>query len=325
MKICRTSPSWVGVFSRRTRRRALAGDDNRESTRHRPAAGRLALAGIAVALLARCSPEKPAGPGADYAGAKDDFAKGQSVSYDKAVATLETLGDANPPNAYTDRARVLRAVILAGRVEADLKLSDDYAKGAEVTKNPQARSDDSRLRQDTLQLGAEQALKLGQLAMDLTKGGTFPKDLSLDALPGPAPPASIPALDKVREGLAIGPDDHAEAALDAQRLAIADALADLVRADRDTARSKMTAGPVPLSSTEFALFLTKELVAGASLFDKKHLNNPTRFKLIAGVADGTANAAAAALKQTPDADQAKRLKKLQDQIKSGVKASSMVV
>ncbi|HUI42137.1 MAG TPA: hypothetical protein VL523_09220 [Terriglobia bacterium] len=323
MKTRCSSPSRGYAFAGRARHRRLAGDATRNLPR-RSSAFPLALAGLTVAILASCSPpaQTPTGPAAEFAAARDNFAKGQNASYDKALDALEALGDANPPNAYTDRARVLRAVIVAGKIEADLKLSEAYAKGAAVTRNDVARSADSRLRLDSQQAGAELALRLGQVVMDLTKGGTLPRNLSLDApYPSPDPPATIAALEKMKEGLPVGPEDLTQASLDAQHIAIADALAEVLHGDRDNAKSKLSAGPVPLNNAEFALFLTKEVMAGASLYDKKHLDDPTRFKLMAGVADGAAKAGAAALAGSPDAGQAKRLKKLQDQIKAGIKAS----
>jgi hypothetical protein len=302
---------------------ARSSDFPREPRLHFTALVELACVGAALAVLASCSPpvEQPTGPAGDYARAKEDFAKGTVASYDRALHTLEGMDNVSKPNNYTDRARVLRAVILAAKVDADLRLTEAYAKGAAATKDSQLKEAFSQQREDTLQSAGEIALDFGQLAMTLTKGGALPKNLSLDApFPSPPPPATVAAVEKIKEGLEVGQNDQLEAARDELRAAVAGILTDLVHGDNTSAASKLSAGPVPVSAQDFALFLTKELVAGASFFDKKHLDDPSRYKLMAGVAAGAAQAADAALKETPDPAEAKLLKQLQDQIKNGLKS-----
>jgi hypothetical protein len=284
----------------------------------------LVLAVAAVSMMTRCSTPAaaPSGPGGVYDRAKQNFAKGQTESFDKALDSLEALTNADQPSDYAPRARVLRAVILSGEMEGYKTLFEAYGKGADTTKNPQYKAEYTSLYRDTMRRSAELALGLGEVTMQLTKGGAIAKDLSLEA-PYPAePPDSIPALDHVRQGLQIGRVDEEDAALMAPRIGVADALAEVVHGDHAKAKSQLSAGPVTLNGADFALFLGEQVTTGASLYDKKHINDPGRFKVLTDVASGAVEAASAALKTSPDPDQAKRLKKLQDRIKASVKAQS---
>jgi hypothetical protein len=58
---------------------------------------------------------------------------------------------------------------------------------------------------------------------------------------------------------------------------------------------------------------------GASLYDRKHLHDSQKLKLLCGVADEAAQAALAGLKETPNPDKEKEVKKLQDKIKTVLK------
>ncbi|HEY6370114.1 MAG TPA: hypothetical protein VIX37_06025, partial [Candidatus Sulfotelmatobacter sp.] len=58
----------------------------------------------------------------------------------------------------------------------------------------------------------------------------------------------------------------------------------------------------------------------ASLYDKKHIGDPGKYKQLIAVVDGLGQAAAAALQQSPDPEAEKRLKTLQDQTKAALKA-----
>jgi hypothetical protein len=292
---------------------------------HSPAVYRLALALAALFVAIRCSTPAaaPAGPAGVYERAKQSFAKGQTESYDKALDSLDTLTNADPPNDYTVRARVLRAVILSGQMEGYKTLFEAYGKGAETTKNTDNRAEYTGLHRDTLRRGAELALGLGEVTMQLTKGGTIAKQLSLEApYPSSEPGDSIPALDRVKQGLKTGRTDQEDAAIEAPRIGVADALAQVVGGDRAKAKSQLSAGPVTLNGADFALFLGEEVATGASLYDKKHINDAGRFKVLTDIANGAAQAAGAALKDSPDPDRAKRLKKLQDRIKAAIKAQA---
>lgn len=282
------------------------------------------LALLALVLMVGCSSQStaPTGPAAVYAKATQNFAKGQTESYDKALDSLRTLANADPANDYTTRARVLRAVILSGEMEGYKTLFEAYGKGAESTKNPQNRAEYTSLRRDTMRRGAELALGLGEVTMQLTKGGAIAKDLSLEA-PYPAGAAdSIPALDHVRQGLKIGTVDEEDAARQAPQIGIADALAAVVQGDRAKTKSQLGAGPVALNGADFAMFLGDEIATGASFYDKKHINDTGRFKVLTDIASGAAQAAGSALKAAPDPDRSKRLKKLQDRIKAAIKAQT---
>ena len=285
----------------------------------------LALAITAVLWMTGCSSPSAtlSGPAGVYERAKQSFAKGHTDSYDKALDSLESLTNAEQPSDYAVRARVLRAVILSGEMEGYKTLSVAYETGADTTKDPKNKTEYTSLRRDNLRRSAELALGLGEVTMQLTKGGTIPKDLKLEApYPSAEPPDSIPALDRVKQGLKIGRIDEEDAALDAPRIGVADALAAAVHGDHAKAKSQLSAGPVTLNSADFALFLCDEVATGASLYDKKHINDAGRFKVLTDIANSAAQAAGAALKDAPDPNQAKRLKKLQDRIKASVKAQA---
>lgn len=263
-----------------------------------------------------CSPpvERPTGAAAVWQNATETFAKGQ---YDKALEVLDNLNDADPPNAYTDRARVLTAVILSGQVSAYKAVTDAYAKGVEKAKDNNDRVEFGRQRTDNILRGSKLALDLGQVAMQLTKGGTLPKELVFGApYPKVDAPVSIPALSRVRDGLKIGEDDEAQIELDAPKMGVTDAVADALGTDRDGARSKLNAGPVTLDEVNFGIYLGNEVLIAADLYDPKHGNDPEKFKTLAGIADTSAQAVAALLKTNPDPAKAKRLKNLQDQVKA---------
>jgi hypothetical protein len=286
---------------------------------------RLALAFAVLAWMVRCSPPAatPTGPAGVYEKAKQQFAKGQTDNYEKALDSLESLTNADQPSDYAPRARVLRAIILSGEMEGYRTLFEAYSKGATTSKNPQDQEEYTGLRRNTLQRAAELGLHLGEVTMQLTKGGTIAKELTLEApYPGAEPPDSIPALDRVKQGLKIGRMDEDDAALIAPRIGVASALASVLHGDQAKVKSQLGSGPVNINGADFALFIGDEVTTGASFYDKKHLYDPDKFKVLTDIANGAAAAAQAALKESPNPEQTKQLKKLQDRIKASIKAQS---
>jgi hypothetical protein len=285
---------------------------------------RLVFASLALALMAGCSSSGPkaSGPGMAYESARDFFARGHSANYDHALDTLATLSTADPPNDYTDRARVLRAVILSGQFEGYRRLAEAYQKGADKATDSGVKSEYSGLYRDTLRRAGEISLTFAESAIQLTKGGQVPSGLTLDA-PYPVTLTSVSnaTLDKIEKGVKIAADEEADAALGAPGMGIAKMLSAVVGGDTDAVKSKMNAGPVPLDGAKFALLLATEMSNGASLFDKKHIYDPGKYKQLAGIAQSVNDACAAALKDSPDPDTEKNLKALQDQLKAGLKAS----
>jgi hypothetical protein len=274
---------------------------------------------LGVALLVACSPpvERPKGAAGAYLDATDMFGRAR---YDRALEFTESVASASPANAYTERARVLRAIILSGQVNGYRELGEAYSKGAEAAKNPRYKAEYQRLRHDNFQYASKLALGLAEVAQQLTQGGTISKELTLEApYPSVEGPMMIKQLGRVRDGGWIEPGDQEQVALDAPRAGIDDALAEVVRGDRFKAQTRMKAGPVKLDGAEFALFLGHQVLAGASLFDKNHMHDPQKFRVLCGIADQAAKAAGALLKDNPDPDKEKRLKKLEDQIKADAK------
>jgi len=90
---------------------------------------------LACALILSCSPpvERPTGPAGDYDDAKDMFKRGR---FDRALEFTDGLATSTPPTKFTERARVLRAVIFTGQLKSAKELAEAYSKGADQTKNP---------------------------------------------------------------------------------------------------------------------------------------------------------------------------------------------
>ena len=267
-------------------------------------------------LLAACSPPqpRPTGVAYDYDAAKDMFRKGR---FDKALDFSERSANASPPDALTERAQVLRVAILSGHVKAYKELADTYTKGSETTKNTRFKAEYQRLRHDYLQYGSRMALGLGEVAHRMTEGAKIPKEVTLEAAyPSAEGPLQVTQLARVKEGGWIEPDEQEAAAIDAARKGVDDALAEMVGGDRSKAREAMTAGPVKLNGVDFALFLAKQLLEGASLFDRKHIRDSQKLRVLANEAEETVKGALALLKESPDPAKEKAAKKIQDQIKT---------
>ena len=258
------------------------------------------------------------GPAGHYVEATSLFSKAE---FSRALDRTYDLAKASPPNEYTDRARVLRAVIFSGQVDAFKEMSEAYAKGAENTKRPEVKSEYMNKRRDAQQQGSEAAMHLAEVARQLTKGGALPNELTLDApYPSVEGPAQVSQLAKARDGVLISSDDEEAAATDAQRKNVDDALGAALGGDRAAARTTLKSAPVKLDDYTFAVFLTQKLLDGAGIFDRKHGHDPERFKQLCGMASDLTNVASATLKATPDKDREKALKKLQDQIKTTLKS-----
>jgi hypothetical protein len=95
-----------------------------------------------------------------------------------------------------------------------------------------------------------------------------------------------------------------------------DSLASILASDRSKARTALASGPVKIDGVDFGLFLGKELHYAATLFDRKHLRDSAKLRLVCGEATEVADIVAAMLKQNPNKDREKALKKLQDDIKN---------
>ena len=215
---------------------------------------------------------------------------------------------------------MLRAVIFTGMLKGHKLAAESYTKGAEKTKNSQFRTAYERQRNDNLQYGARAALGLAEVAHQMTALGDLPKEVTLEATyPSAEGPVEVAQFAKIVEGGWIEPDQQEIASVDAQRKGIDDALAEMVGGDRSKARTALAAGPVKIDGLDFALFLGKQLLEGASIFDRKHSRDPQKLRVITNEADAVAKAAAALLKENPNKDKEKSVKKLQDQIKTALK------
>lgn len=280
----------------------------------------LALPGLIFVVSCEPPVKKLVGPARDYTDATELFNKG---NFDRALEFTDGLASASPPTAYTERARVMRAIIYSGRVKAYKELAEAYAKGIEKTKNRRFKAEYERLRNDAQQYAAKAALGLAETAHQMMGGAGIGKEITLE-LPYPSTegPVTVTQLNRVMEGGWIEPDDQEAASLDARRKGIDDALAEAVGGGRAKARTGLAAGPVKIGGVDFALFLGNQLLNGAGAFDRKHYNDFQKFKLIAGEADEAAQAALALLKGNPNKDKEKDVKKLQTAIQDAVKKNS---
>jgi len=272
-----------------------------------------------LAFMLACSQpiKRPTGPAREYDDAKDMFKRGR---FERALEFTDGLASATPANAFTERACVLRAVIYTGFIQAHKQLADAYEKGVEQTKNPRFQGEYGRQRHDNLQYGTRAALGLGEAVHKLTEGGTISKEVTLEAsYPSVEGPAQVPQLERVKMGAWIELEDQEAAMADAQRMGIDDALGEAVGGDRAKAREVLAAGSAKIDGVDFALFLAQQMLDGASLYDRKHMRDQQKLKLLCGVADEAARAALAGLKGTPNPDKEKEIKKLQDKIKTTLK------
>jgi hypothetical protein len=273
----------------------------------------------ALMLMVSCAPtvQRPPGPAGDYSDATDLFAKG---NLKRCIQFSDGLATSKPPTPYTNRARVLRAVIFAGEVKAYKGLSEAYSMGWQKSKVPSARSDFGFQRQNNLEYGGEAALNLQLAASQLTEGGELPKGLTLEApYPNAEGPTVLTQLARVEEGGGIDSGAQDALAQDALRKGIDDTLGEIVGGGRAAARDAMKAGPVKLDNYKFAIFLAKQLENAAGMFDKKHSLDPEKFKAVCDEATEMTKIALATLKDNPDKDKEKEVKKLQDKIKADLK------
>ena len=267
-------------------------------------------------VLVSCGPtaNQPAAPVSTYDRAKDAFKSGQ---LDKALELTDKLARTTPPADATERARVLRAVIYTGELKAASGLAEAYGKGAEKSKNPRFQADYLRLHNDALSNAAKAALNLAETTHQIAPDGAIPKELTLEAsFPTTEGPPEVKQLAKVVEGGWIEPEDQDAAAADATRKGIDDALGDVLSGDRAKARAALASGSAKLNGTAFAIFLAKELADGAAIFDRHHGRDPQKLITLCDQGDLAVKAAVALLKDTPDKDQDKEVKKLQDKFKN---------
>jgi len=90
----------------------------------------------------------------------------------------------------------------------------------------------------------------------------------------------------------------------------------VVSGDRAKARQALAGGSTQLDGAAFAIFFARELAQGGAVFDRHHSRDPQKLLTMCDVGDVTIKAALALLKDTPNKDQEKEVKKLQDKFKS---------
>jgi len=276
------------------------------------------LASLALTLSCSAPVPKPTGPAADYQDAKDMFKRNR---FDRALDFTDGLASATPATKFTERAQVLRVVIFTGQLESYKELADAYMMGADETKNIHFKAEYKRVHQDNMQYGMRAALGLAETAHQLLEGGKVSKELVLEApYPSIEGPLEVPDLAKVKMGGWIEPDHQDAAAVDSLNKAIDDALAKTVSGDRSKARDALASGSTTISGLDFTLFLGNQLLEAATLFDRKHSNDPLKERPVCNEGFEAVKAAEALLKEAPDPDKEKQVKKLEDRIKSTLKS-----
>ena len=276
------------------------------------------LASLALTLSCSQPVPKPTGPAADYQDAKDMFQRGR---FDRVLELTDGLASASPATKFTERAQVLRGVIFIGQVKSYKELVEAYAKGADETKNTHFKAEYERLRHDNMQAGIGAALGLAETAHQLLEGGKISKELILEApYPSVEGPLEVADLGHVREGGWIEPDRQESAAIDSLNKGVDDALAEAVSGDRAKARDALASGSTNISGLDFALFLGNQLVEAASFFDRRHGRDPQKLRTVCDEGYEAVRAAQALLKETPDKDKEKQVKKLEDLIKTTLKS-----
>jgi hypothetical protein len=273
----------------------------------------------ALLLIGACSPpvERPTGLAYQYDAAKDMLKRGR---FDRVLEFTDDLFKASPPNAFTERARVLRVAVLSGEVKAYIELTDAYRKGADNTKEARIKAEFERLRHDYLQYGSTRALQLGEVAHTYTEIKTLPKEVVLEATyPTTEGLLTVPQLTRVMEGSWIEAPEQEAAAHGAQLKGIEDALAEMVGGDHAKARTLLTAGPVKIDGVDYALYVGKRLLQGAILYDRSHADDPGKAEPLCSEANGLADLALALLKESPNKDKETAVKQLQDDVKRTLK------
>jgi hypothetical protein len=274
---------------------------------------------LVLALGLSCSAPQPLPTGVayEYESAKDMLRKGR---FDRVLEFSEGPAKASPPNAFTRRAQVLQVVVRSGLISGYKEIVEAFQEGADATKNPRFKGEYSRLRNDNLQYGSHLALGLAEVAHLMTETKSLDKEYTLDApYPSTEGPLTLPELAKVSDGGWIEPDEQEAVVKDAQVKGIDDALADIVGGDRSKARTELSSGPVKIAGVDFGLYLGRQLLVAASLFDKKHGRDSQKVQILCGEADEAATIVADLLKENPDKEKQKALKKLQHDIKTALR------
>jgi hypothetical protein len=272
-------------------------------------------------LILACGPtaqQRPTGLAGQYDDAKVMFKRGK---FDRSLDFTDSLA-ASPPNPFTERARVLRAVIFTGLIHGYKYMADAYSKGVDNAKDPHYKAAFGRQRHDTMQLGGKRALDLGEVTQQLIQGDALPKELTLEAsYPTTEGPTEVKDLIRISQGGWVENEQQDAAAIDAVRKGVDESLAEVIGADRAKARAVLASGSAKLDGMDFSLYLGHSLFEGASFFDRKHIHDPQKFRTLLNLADGSAKAGLALLKDNPNKDKEAELKKLQDQIKTALKSA----
>jgi hypothetical protein len=274
------------------------------------------VSAFVIAVLLGCSAPQPrlTGVAYEYDSAKDMLKKGR---FDKALEFSEAPAKAMPPNEFTSRAQVFQVVVYSGLIRGYGELADAYRKGSDTTRNPGFKAAFERQRNDAMQYGSRLGLGLAELVHTINDTKSLGKEYTLDApYPSQEAPLTLPQLSRVMDGGWIDPDEQITVGKEALLKGINDALAGVMGADRSKARTALAAGPVKVDGADFGLYMGKQLLYAASMFDKKHSRDSTKLKLICGETDEMGKAVAAMLKDNPNKDREKALKKLQEDIKT---------
>lgn len=280
------------------------------------------LAGILAACVLACAPplKRPTGPAKVYEDAKEMFAK---TRFDKVIDYTDELARAEPPNAYTERAQVLRIVLLSGLANGYRTLAEGYGDAVKNTKNPRNKAEYQRLGHDFYRYARTRSLELAEVAELFLKAnvGGSSRQVTLEA---PYPTVEAPIVNanllRAREGGGIDAAQQEEAQLAGIRMGVEGSLADVLGGDRAKARTALQSSTAKVGNLGFTLYLGKQLLAASQVFGQKGMKEATNFKLLCSKADACATQALAILKANPDKEAEKKVKELQEDVKKTLKS-----
>ena len=265
------------------------------------------LCGLLLMVVVACSPpeERPTGWAKVYEDGKDLFARSE---YERAVDYFRELASIEPSNDYSERGRVLGAILLSGLAQGYREVAEAYGAGIDKLEDPAQRSEYRRLRQDAYQYARTHALHLAEVARAFVESHnreevTEMQDVIVECrFPPPEPPPSNQRLERAREGEWITPEERGEAQRTALRMHVQRSLADALGVEAAQIGAALQTGTAPVPDAAFNLYLAGELVEGARIFDTKGIDESRNLVILCDQANASLKQALKILEAIPNED-----------------------